>query len=552
MVMEGYSVVSEAVVQRVFWVDWFHHTPHINLTLHPVNDTFSPLSPIYQESLGIIGSVPAGVLILTLLVLLLYLLTRCCDNKPRKPGSITCLKVMLVLFAVFTLGALGVSVWGNEEVHEGVTRSVLSLNNINSMVHSLSNQTKLFDETIRRNLQPQLNLFKETIQRESIKNATVEMFIIESLHYMQGNISEVLLINVEDINAMMSGAEMGGMVRLLGVGELARWVATLGITGILMMIVLVVMIGVARHSRCTLITFSVLGLLAMILCWGLTSVYLVASVALSDWCMDPNPFLEDQLSKLVSRDVAAYYLRCDPTRPSPFTRYLTHAQQAANLVLASLNKVTRIADIYYERKEIHPRLDHLGAFVNQSQRSLGGVAALLECQSLHHHYRTALTATCQQAMSGVVYLLLSAAGSGLLFTILVWITSHTWIYLNHKAEPGTSEERDPFLPGRGSRGGTLTSLGAPGYSRPRHSHTPPQTPPFPGTLNGRVYHSDGMGSMGGGSGSAPTTVSTMGRGDNHHNHHHHTHSHSHSLGPNHGQYATLSKQCKTLESSDFY
>ncbi|XP_071551913.1 protein tweety isoform X3 [Panulirus ornatus] len=493
------------------------------------------------------------------------------------------------------------------------------------MVHSLSNQTKLFDETIRRNLEPQLNLFKETIQKTNIENGTVEMFIIESLRYMQGNISEVLLINVEDINAMMSGAEMGDTVHLLGVGELGRWVGTLGVTGILMMVVLVVMIGVARHSRCTLITFSVLGLLAMILCWGLTSVYLVTSVALSDWCMDPNPFLEDQLSSLVSRDVAAYYLRCDPTRPSPFTRYLTHAQQAADVVLESLNKVTRIADAHYERAEIHPRLDHLSAYVNKSQRSLGGVAALLECQSLHHHYRTALSATCYQAMSGVVYLLLSAAGSGLLFTILVWFTSHTWIYLNHKrgstgpsttqpskknvpavrvwlntppshpmaimcvvlgklsdvrtstredsprwsslgenqhtnvlpaagnhkAEPGTSEERDPFLPGRGSRGGTLTSLGGPGYSRPRHSHTPPQTPPFPGTLNGRLYHSDGMGSMGGGSGSAPTTVSTMGRSDNHHNHHH-THSHSHSVGPNHGQYATLSKQCKTLESSDFY
>lgn len=51
-----------------------------------------------------------------------------------------------------------------------------------------------------------------------------------------------------------------------------------------------------------------------------------------------------------------------------------------------------------------------------------------------------------------------------------------------RAEPGSCEERDPFLPGRGSRGGTLTSLGGPGYSRPRHSHTPPQTPPFPGTL----------------------------------------------------------------------
>ncbi|XP_066938658.1 protein tweety-like isoform X3 [Macrobrachium rosenbergii] len=500
MATEGYSVTSEAVLQHVFWVDWFHKAPHINLTLHFVNATFDPLSPVYQESLGIIGSVPAGILILTLLVLLLYLLTRCCDNRPRKPGSITCLKVTLVLFAIITLGALGVSIWGNQEVHEGVTRTTLSLDNINSMVHSLSNQTKLFDETIRRHLQPQLSIFKETIQREHIENATAEMFIMESLHYMQGNISEVLLINVDDINAMMSGAEMGGIVRLLKVGELGRWVGTIGLTGLLMMVVLVVMVGVARHSRCTLITFSVLGLLAMILCWGLTSIYLVTSVAMSDWCMNPNPFLENQLSGLVSRDVASYYLRCDPNRPSPFTRYLTHARQAAEYILTSLNKVTSVADIYYERSEIHPRLDHLGAYVNKSQRSLGVVAALLECQALNHQYRTALYGSCNQAMSGIVYLLLSAAGSSLLFTILVWFTSHTWIYLNHKAEPGTSEERDPFLPGRGSRGGTLTSLGGPGYTRPRHSHTPPQTPPFPGTLNGRLYHSDGMGSMGGGGG----------------------------------------------------
>lgn len=41
--------------------------------------------------------------------------------------------------------------------------------------------------------------------------------------------------------------------------------------------------------------------------------------------------------------------------------------------------------------------------------------------------------------------------------------------------------------------------------------------------------------------------------------HIHSHPHTHSTlprahlsGPNHGQYATLSKQCKTLESSDFY
>lgn len=52
----------------------------------------------------------------------------------------------------------------------------------------------------------------------------------------------------------MSGAEMGSLVQLLSKGELVRWVGTLGLTSILMMVVLVVMVGVARHSRCTLIT----------------------------------------------------------------------------------------------------------------------------------------------------------------------------------------------------------------------------------------------------------------------------------------------------------
>ncbi|KAI8436283.1 hypothetical protein MSG28_004328 [Choristoneura fumiferana] len=134
-----------------------HALPHINVTLHRVNDTFAPDSPVYLEatrwniysletapietlhiprlaplscfhvmciasrqalfprhilahwwkrrlsvanphcsllgSLGILGSIPGAWLILTLTVLLIYLLTRCCDRKQRPPRSITALKV---------------------------------------------------------------------------------------------------------------------------------------------------------------------------------------------------------------------------------------------------------------------------------------------------------------------------------------------------------------------------------------------------------------------------------------------------------------------------
>jgi hypothetical protein len=46
--------------------------------------SFRPDSELYLESLGIICSVPAAWLICTLLILLLYLLTRCCDTKNNK------------------------------------------------------------------------------------------------------------------------------------------------------------------------------------------------------------------------------------------------------------------------------------------------------------------------------------------------------------------------------------------------------------------------------------------------------------------------------------
>lgn len=60
-------------------------------------------------------------------------------------------------------------------------------------------QTKIFDQTIQRNLEPELNLLRDTIEKHKIDNTTAQMYIMETLYYMKGNISDVLLINVEDI-----------------------------------------------------------------------------------------------------------------------------------------------------------------------------------------------------------------------------------------------------------------------------------------------------------------------------------------------------------------
>ena len=71
--------------QPSLWAVLLHQLPHVNITFHRLEDErFRPDSELYLESLGIIGSVPAAILILTLIILLIYLLTRCCDTKNNK------------------------------------------------------------------------------------------------------------------------------------------------------------------------------------------------------------------------------------------------------------------------------------------------------------------------------------------------------------------------------------------------------------------------------------------------------------------------------------
>lgn len=102
----------------------FHSFPHLNVSGHHVNSAFAPHSELYLEvsnrsslnlnvmfcnlsfflfqSLGILGSIPSVWLIITMFLLLIYLMTRCCDRKPRPRHSIVVLKWTLAIFTVLS------------------------------------------------------------------------------------------------------------------------------------------------------------------------------------------------------------------------------------------------------------------------------------------------------------------------------------------------------------------------------------------------------------------------------------------------------------------
>jgi len=76
--------------------------------------------------------------------------------------------------------------------------------------------------------------------------------------------------------------------------ELLRWPITLGFLTFLLFLCTVLVIGVARSSRCLLIFFSVLGLFTVAICWLLSGVYLATSVAVADFCMQPYQHICNQ------------------------------------------------------------------------------------------------------------------------------------------------------------------------------------------------------------------------------------------------------------------
>lgn len=91
-----------------------------------------------------------------------------------------------------------------------------------------------------------------------------------------------------------------------------RYPATLGLLAVLIFLCVILVIGVARSSRCCLIFFSVIGLFAVIICWLLSGIYLATSVALGDFCMQPTSHLCNRFAADHPNDI--YYLNCGTLR----------------------------------------------------------------------------------------------------------------------------------------------------------------------------------------------------------------------------------------------
>ncbi|XP_055634258.1 protein tweety-2-like [Toxorhynchites rutilus septentrionalis] len=340
--------------------------------------------------------------------------------------------------------------------------------------------------------------------------------------------------------------------------EELRWPITLGFLTFLLLLCIILVIGATRSSRCALIFFSVCGLLAVTVCWLLSGIYLASAVALGDFCMKPNDFICSQ-QKL--KDVQ--YTYCSSVGTNRYVLRLNESKDYVDRAKESLETVNRIAIDLYPRFEMSSKISRLNGELDDSKRQLIALSAMADRRTVMEHYANATRGLCEGGLLGLTLMLLASLVAAAILSLLVCVDSHTWIYLTKKRPIEDKSETAPLFPA----GAVTASPSAPITSGTMtvnrtllHAQAATSngstTGPIPSSgRNGTTHGLRGLASYSGEESPPPdynVVVHDNNRASGHHTLGRLPSQQTHIAGPNNGKYATLSKQCKTLESSDFY
>lgn len=555
-----------------FLVQLLHSVPHINITLHRVNDTFNPNSTVYIESLGILASIPAALLIISLVFLLLYLLTRCCDRKPRKPKSHGCQKCTLIFFAIICCAAIGLGLYGNDDLHNGVLQIFGSGRKIEQLILNVRNQT----EMVKHNLKSKVVLseLEQIFEQPPHRPNATALYMLHDTVKMAKDNTTFAINALETIVYLTRPAytdiTLKSLLDTYEFYEELRWPITLGFLTFLLLLCIILMIGATRSSRCALIFFSVCGLLAVTVCWLLSGIYLASAVALGDFCMKPNDFI---CSHPKLKDVQ--YTYCSTVGTNRYVLRLNESKVHVDRAKESLETVNSIGMDLYPGIQISSKVNKINGELDDSKRQLTALSVMLDRRTVAEHYADATRSLCEGGLLGLTLMLLASLVSAAILSLLVCVDSHTWIYLTKK-RPGYEDkaETTPLFPA-GANASPSAPIIASGTMTVNRTLLHAQT----ATTNGSTVGGPAVG----GAGATGTLIPTSGRNGTTHGMRgfasysgdespppdynvvvhdnrvsgHHTlgrlpSQHAPMIGPNNGKYATLSKQCKTLESNDFY
>ena len=94
----------------------------------------------------------------------------------------------------------------------------------------------------------------------------------------------------------------------------------------------------------------------------------------------------------------------------------------------------------YKSAGLQPKLGAVTADLNNSERLLTQLTALVDCKALHYNYLNATRGLCEGGLLGLLLMLVASFTAAILLTIMVWVDSHTWIYIRKRIDYSQVDE----------------------------------------------------------------------------------------------------------------
>ncbi|XP_041881380.1 protein tweety homolog 2 [Corvus kubaryi] len=398
-----------------------------------------PLSP--SQSLLFLGLVAAVCLGLNLLFLTVYLICLCCckrdqDPETKRPHS-CCVTWMAVTAGLICCAAVGVGFYGNSETNDGVFQLLYALDHANQTLTGIDSLVASTTLQMQGGLEQHLARLNELLASRGD--------YVQTLKFTQ-QLAGSIVLQLQGLPAWRGVSadltELSGQVAYV---EYYRWLAYLLFFILVLTVCLLACLGLAKHSRCLLVTMLCCGLLMLVLSWASMAVDTAAAVGTSDFCVAPNKFIMNQTDDEISAEVVHYYLYCDQSLSSPFQQALTVFQRSLTTMQIQIQGLIQYAlPLFPTAKK-----DLLGVqqLLNSSETSLHQLTALLDCRGLHKDYLDGLIGICYDGVEGLLYLGLFSLLAAAAFSTVICAAPRAWKQLaGRDRDYDDMDEEDPFNP----------------------------------------------------------------------------------------------------------
>uniref|UniRef100_A0A3P8TF98 Protein tweety homolog n=1 Tax=Amphiprion percula TaxID=161767 RepID=A0A3P8TF98_AMPPE len=395
-----------------WWVNLLHRLPHFNLKFEQTSSDFRPEDWTYQQSILLLGGVALACLALDLLFLLIYSICLCCrrNKNEDQPNADCCCTAWCVIIATLVCSAgIAVGFYGNGETCDGVNRLTYSLRHANRTITGV--QKLVYESTTSLN-----QTVDDDLQQLEVQYAQHADYL-SIIQKLQGQLEELVKQMVEipfwDNNSI-SLEELAVKIELY---DWYRWLGYLSLLLFDVLICLLVLFGLIRNSKGTLIGVCLFGVVALVISW--VSLGLELAVSAVSVCIRVRSCFLDVTTQFITRNWILQFLYY-----SSFFQKLSGSHKALVEMQDDVSELLRSATREY--KQTKGNLEEIQGILNTTEISLHQLTALVDCRSLHMDYVQAMTGLCYDGLEGLIYLVLFSFVTALMFSSIVCSVPHTW------------------------------------------------------------------------------------------------------------------------------